>query len=190
MKQMTVAQRMTAAEFLAQPEPEHGWPLNLVDGEVVMNEPTVRHGRPQLRILFALESWVRAEPGRGEVGLPRDIQLDDRNVFKPDVVWYAEGRVPDLDDRAPYAMADLAVEVRSPSTWRYDVGAKKVGYERHGLAELWLVDTVAEAVRVFRRSTAGGPSFDVALELDREQRLGSPLLPGFALEVGELFPRG
>lgn len=93
MKPMPVAQRMTAEEFLAHPEPEHGWPLNLVDGEVVMNEPTVRHGRPQLRILLALDAWVRAEQGRGEVGLPRDIQLDDRNVFKPDVIWYAEGRV-------------------------------------------------------------------------------------------------
>lgn len=190
MKPMPVAAPMTAEEFLAQPEPEHGWPLNLVDGEVIMNEPTVRHGRPQLRILVALDAWVRAEPGRGEVGLPRDIQLDDRNVFKPDVVWYSEGRVPDLDDRAPYAMADLAVEVRSPSTWRDDVGAKKLGYERHGLPELWLVDTVDEAVRVFRRSTPGALSFDVALELDREQRLESPLLPGFALDLAELFPHG
>ncbi|MEJ7818631.1 MAG: Uma2 family endonuclease, partial [Thermoleophilaceae bacterium] len=69
-------------------------------------------------------------------------------------------------------------------------GAKKAAYERHGLPELWLVDTAAEAVLVFRRSRPGALTFDVALELDREAVLESPLLVGFALAVGELFPAG
>jgi len=85
-------------------------------------------------------------------------------------------------------MPDLAVEVRSPSTWRYDIGAKKAGYERLGLRELWLVDTAAEAVLAFRRSWAAAEAFDIALELDRSRELTSPLLPGFALVLGELFP--
>jgi len=84
---------------------------------------------------------------------------------------------------------DLAVEVRSPSTWRYDIGAKKAGYERRGLRELWLVDTAADAVLIFRRSEPGAPGFDTALELDRDQELTSPLLPGFALALAELFPQ-
>jgi Uma2 family endonuclease len=80
--------------------------------------------------------------------------------------------------------------VRSPSTWRYDVGQKKAGYERHGLPELWLVDTPAEQVLVFRRSRVGAKAFDVALELGRGDVLGSPLLPGFELALGALFPAG
>jgi hypothetical protein len=32
------------------------------------------------------------------------------------------------------------------------------------------------------------PSFDRALELDRGASLTSPLLPGFALALAELFP--
>lgn len=86
-----------------------------------------------------------------------------------------------------HPMPDLAVEVRSASTWSHDVGAKKAGYERGGLPELWLVDTAAEAVLVFCRSAPRARSFDVAHELDRSQTLRSPLLPGFALELGELF---
>jgi len=84
-------------------------------------------------------------------------------------------------------MPDLAVEVRSPSTWRYDVGAKKSAYERYGLPELWLVDTAAEAVLAFHRSAPAAPTFDLALELAAGDRLTSPLLPGFGVEVGELF---
>jgi Uma2 family endonuclease len=84
---------------------------------------------------------------------------------------------------------DLAVEVRSPSTWRYDIGAKKSAYERAGLPELWLVDVAADVVLVFRRSSPRAASFDVALELGRDDALGSPLLPGFALALGALFAR-
>ena len=86
-------------------------------------------------------------------------------------------------------MPDLAIEVRSPSTWRYDIGAKKGGYEAYGLPELWLVDTAAEAVLVFRRSDPSARVFDVALELERDGELRSSLLPGFALAVAKLFPR-
>ncbi len=53
------------------------------------------------------------------------------------------------------------VDVRSPSTWRYDIGTKKSVYEREGLPELWLVDTDAGVLLVFRRSTPKAPSFDV-----------------------------
>jgi len=43
---------------------------------------------------------------------------------------------------------------------------------------------------VFRRSSAGVAAFDVALELERDDRLESPLLQGFALVLAALFPRG
>jgi Uma2 family endonuclease len=81
---------------------------------------------------------------------------------------------------------DLAVEVRSESTWRYDIGVKKARYESAGVAELWLVDTRAPSVLVFRRSAPQAPAF-VALELERRASLASPLLPGLALDLTRLF---
>jgi len=50
-----------------------------------------------------------------------------------------------------------------------------------------LVDTAADAVLVFRRSAPAGPQFDVSAELSAGETLASPLLPGFALAVGEIF---
>jgi Uma2 family endonuclease len=64
--------------------------------------------------------------------------------------------------------------------------AKKAAYEREGLRELWLVDTDAKVVLVFRRSARGVGSFDVALEID--DSLTSPQLDGFELPLVELFP--
>jgi hypothetical protein len=42
-------------------------------------------------------------------------------------------------------------------------------------------------VLVFRRSASGAPDFDVSEELDADAPLTSPLLPGFALPVAEVF---
>jgi Uma2 family endonuclease len=185
MDAMAVAQRMTAQEYLAIPFDEVR--TQLVEGEVVLNESIRLHQVVLWDIARALDTWVLAAPGRGGTSLPIDVLIDERNVFGPDLLWYADGRVPGRRDQRPYPVPDLAVEVRSPSTWRYDIGAKKSAYERNGLPELWLVDTSADEVLVFRRSAPACPSFDVALELGRRDTLASPLLPGFALRLDGLF---
>lgn len=188
MQGMAVAERMTAEQYLGLEPSESDPPRSeLIDGEVVVSAPGKRHQIVCFDIALALAGWARAQPGRGRVMLPVDIRIDERNVLNPDVLWYAEGRLTaDSPDR-PSPLPDLAVEVRSPSTWRYDVGAKKSHYERQGLPELWLVDTAAEEVLAFRRSAPSASSFDTALELARGDTLESPLLPGFALRVEELF---
>jgi len=189
MGTVPVAQHMTADEFLARPFDDGLRWQELVDGEIVVNQPTARHNRMQKDLVFALESWARAGVVRGQVFIPLDVKLDELNVFAPDISWYAASNPVDEDTQPPYALPDLAIEVRSPSTWRYDIGAKKATYEHQCLPELWLVDIPAEQVLVFRRSRAGAKRFDVALELGRGDALGSPLLPGFALDIAELFVR-
>lgn len=188
MTAVPAAERLTAEEFLQLPVPNRGRPWNLVAGDVVVNEPTALHGEVLQDLLFALSSWARFQSGRGRTTVSRDVRVDGLNVFAPDILWYAEGRVPARDAQPPYPMPDLAIEVRSSSTWRYDIGPKKAAYERHGLPELWLVDTAAETVLVFRRSDPSAPTFDVALELDREAALESPMLPDFTLMLSALFP--
>ena len=187
MSPMVVAQRMTAQEFLAQGF--DGVRSELVAGEVVVPEPTLTHQRVLRNVWRVLDAWTLAAPGRGEVTFPIDVLIDEHNVFGPDLLWYTEGRSPSRPEERPYPMPDLAVEVRSPSTWRYDIGAKKSGYERNGLPELWLVDTSADEIIVFRRSSPKAASFDVALELGHGDALTSPLLPGFTLALASLFER-
>lgn len=180
-----VAQRMTADEYLAVPY--DGTRTMLVDGEVVVNQPGNLHQVVLVDLIRALDRWAEGAEGRGRISLPLDVKLDEYNVFGPDLMWYAVGRVPKRHDERPYPLPDLAIEVRSPSTWRYDVGVKCAAYERAGLGELWLVDTQAPAVRVYRRCDPRAPAFDVALELGVEDELSSPRLPGFALAIAPLF---
>jgi Uma2 family endonuclease len=182
--------RMTADEYLALADQLPRF-TQLVDGEVVVSQPSLRHQDVVLEIALRIRQWVDAAPGRGRAGISPNVVLDDRNVYAPDVWWSSEARRPGPDDDYLRGPPDLAVEVRSPSTWRYDVHTKKAVYERHGLAELWLVDTVAESVLGFRRSSPEAPEFDVALEVSAADNglLTSPLLPAFALDLTALFAR-
>ena len=177
--------RITADEYLAMEELE-GRRTDLIDGEIVMNEPTPWHQRALLEIGSALLTWEKAGPDRGLACLPLDIKRDEYSVYAPDALWYAPGREPALDAPRPYPAPDLVVEIRSPSTWRCDIGPKKTGYEGMGVRELWLVDFTS--VLVFRRSGPQRPDFDVTLELTREETLTSPLLPGFGLPLADLYP--
>jgi len=187
MTGVPVAEKMTAAEFLAQPPSPRAQRRQLVHGEVIVSEPTALHGYVVMNVLFALGTWAREGSNRGQALVPIDVELDRHNVFVPDLLWYSQGKAPGAQAQPPYALPDIAVEVRSPSTWRYNLGAKKAGYEDKGLPELWLIDTLAHTVLVYRRSSAGAPAFDVALELAEPEQLASPLLPGFGVAVTEIF---
>jgi Uma2 family endonuclease len=188
MGAMPATQRMTAQEYLDMPEHLQRPNTELVEGEIVVNEPTPLHQAVKLELIYALGGWSRQAPGRGRTWLPLDVLIDQRNVFAPDILWYPEGAGPDIHGSPPSPLPHLAVEVRSPSTWRYDIGPKKAAYERAGLRELWLVDTAASEVLIFRRSVPDAPAFDVALELERDDTLTSPQLDGFELLLAELFP--
>jgi Uma2 family endonuclease len=181
---MAVAQRMTVAEFLELDTPR--W-ASLIEGEIVVNQPRALHQRIVVDLVVALTLWTRGGPDRGEVTSEIAVKLDDHNWFGPDVHWYRAGRGPGRSEIAPQPMPDIAAEVRSPSTWRYDIGSKKARYEQYGLPELWLVDTAADEIIIYRRSKPGAATFDVSLQLARGDDLTSPQLPGFALSLDELF---
>ena len=176
--------RMTADEYLALPEAP--FKHQLIDGELIVNEPRLPHQIAVKNLLLALTEWSRAAPSRGFASIPADFRIDDHNVFAPDLWWVAEERRPTRGQQAIEGLPDLVIEVRSPSTWRYDVGRKKRRYEESGVAELWLVDP-AGVVLVFRRSSPSGATFAVELELDEQAVLTSPLLSGFELPVGDIF---
>ena len=182
---MVTAERMTAERYYEITV--EGDRKQLVDGRIVVNEPKTVHSLLQTRLVFALCVWVEDGEARGLAMTPTDVRMDEYNVYGPDVLWFRQERIPADLRGYPEHVPDLCVEIRSPGTWRYDVGAKKRVYEAGGLPELWLVDDVAETVLVYRRSRSGAPTYDDSLELARGDTLESPMLPGFALSLEKLF---
>lgn len=176
---MAVATRMTADEFRSRG-------TQLIRGEVVVNQPAWSHQCTAGEFFAALREWARGAVGRGAAGLPVDVRIGEQ-VYASDVWLVREERRPSPGARELDVVPDLVVEVRSPSTWRFDIAAKRETYEAAGVAELWLVDVDAHSVIVYRRSTGRAPRFDVAMEVAAGDELTSPLLPGFVPPVADVF---
>lgn len=176
---------LSADEYITTGDTRPRW-TELINGEVVVNNPTRGHQKAVSFIHYELMHWTRSGVGRGESPGQLDIKFDHGNVLAPDVLWVSEGRLPADTAFLDFA-PELVVEVRSPSTWRYDTTVKFRTYEAAGVAEVWLVDTASKSILAYRRSSPASPEFDIALELGEGEILVSPLLPDFTLDISALF---
>jgi Uma2 family endonuclease len=80
--------------------------------------------------------------------------------------------------------ADLVMEVVSPGTRRTDCLIKLREYAEAGVPEYWLVDPEDRSVTVYVLS---GSSYAQHTKGELPDTLSSPTLPGFEMEVREVF---
>lgn len=182
-----LAKGLTVEQFRARE-----WPakVQLVDGAVVADVPADAHQTVAGNIFAKLVTFTGGAPGRGVAGLALPVMVNATNVYAPDVWWAREGRPdtsPGTGDGRLAVVPDLAVEVRSPATWRHDSGAKRKHYGEAGTAELWLVDPPARRVVVHRRTSADAAGFDVTRTVTVGDLLLTPLLDGFFLDLEQAF---
>lgn len=182
---LATPRRMTADEYFAFPGDTRF--TELIDGVLVVDSPIPRHARIQDWLVYRFHLHMEAHPGQGEGGSTVDVPMGEWNVFAPDLWWTDDPLARDARrfDDPP----ELVIEVRSPSTWRYDTGVKKDRYEERGVAELWLVDTGSDTVIVHRRSSPDRPTFDVTFTVGAGDVLTTPLVDGFEVDVTQLFDR-
>ena len=138
------------------------------------------------RLFIALQLWCDAASGRGRAGFGGNWVVSERSVVKPDAWWISPADQPGLIGARSDVPPTIAAEVRSPRTWRVDIGRKRELYEAKGVVELWLADGTTNTLTVLRRS-AGGVGLDQEQRLVPGDVLTTTLLDGFALDVGALF---
>jgi Uma2 family endonuclease len=177
--------RFTYEDYLGFPD--DGRRHELVDGEhVVTPVPTRRHQELSGRLFLALGKYLEAHPVGHLYAAPIDVILSDTDVVQPDIVLVSNERREVLGTWI-HGAPDLVVEIVSPSSRRTDEVTKPRLFDRFDVREYWVVDPEIEAVKVYRRTESGG--FARAAELSREDGhvLESPLLPGLAIALRELF---
>lgn len=170
--------------------PDDGTRREIIDGELfVTTAPHFRHQDVIAQLLVELELWNRL----GDFGsvLPGTGVIFSRfDAVVPDLVWISRERFGAVfgDDGKLHAAPDLVVEVVSPGAEnrRRDREVKPRLYDREGVREYWLVDYEARTIAVYRRE---GDRLVEAGVFGTDDRLTSPLLPGFELEVGRIFRR-
>ena len=171
--------KLTYEDYLLLPD--DGRRHEIIDGEhYVSPSPNTEHQRIIKRLVEALLPLEKR--GLGEVFFaPFDVVLSMFDIVQPDVLFITASRADILTKKNVQGAPDLVVEVLSESNRAYDLQVKHKTYERLGVDEYWIVDPEDRSVKVFRRA---GARFAVAAIGDT---LTSPLLPGFALPLRDLF---
>lgn len=164
----------------------------VIDGVLVLTpSPTPRHQRVVLRLGRYLDSYAEAS-GMGQAFLaPLDVVLRAERpaiVVQPDVFFVDRDHLAIIGETHIAGAPTLVVEVLSPSTARLDTVYKHDLYARHGVAEYWIVPSEFDRVEVLRLGPEGRYGRPELYLLG--DRLTSPLLPGFALDVASLFEDG
>jgi Uma2 family endonuclease len=180
--------RFTSRDLEVLPEDTKRY--EIIDGELyVSKQPSYEHQAMCGGMFFALEAWSQ-ETGAGVTTIAPGVIFAEDDDVAPDLTWVARERLPALlgSDRHFHAAPDLIVEVLSPgrANEQRDREAKLGLYSRRAVREYWIVDWQTRQVEVYRRR-------DAALTLDAtlldSETLSSPLLPGFAFPLCNLFAR-
>ena len=184
----TISTRITVSDMEGYPEGD-GNRYELIEGELhVTTQPNLEHQLVSDAVCELLRVWNRQGRHGGLAVSAPGIILADDEAFAPDVVWYGAERL--AAHRNPdgkfYGPPDLAVEVLSKGTKneKRDRKLKPARYAFWGVREYWLVDRFARVVQIYRPN---GPTYQLAATLAAADMLTSPILPGFACSVAELF---
>lgn len=120
----------------------------IIDGKIIMMSPRPRisHNRACTAISRELSSYLKGKQCEAfSDGV--DVFLDEKNRFIPDVMIVCNRDI--IRDDGIHGAPDLVVEVLSPTTARFDRGRKKDAYEKAGVREYWIVDTISRFVEVY-----------------------------------------
>ena len=182
----TVAVReITPDEFLEMGDDARGY--ELIDGQLVQMLVSKESSRVASQVNYFLTGYALSHGGwvyEGELGY-RCFRVKPKQVRRADVSYISLARMPAEtyeDEGFCKTCPDIAVEVLSPNDNAYEVDAKTDEWLAAGAREVWLANPEIRVVRV-HRADGTIASFRAA------DTLTTPLLPGFAVPVADLFRR-
>ena len=174
--------KLTYEDYASLPDDER---CELIYGELTpMPSPSVFHQLLIFSIGAPLREFVKRLSLGEVVPSPIDVILSATNVVQPDLFFVSNARAHIITEDNIRGAPDLAIEIISPSTERRDRIVKRNLYARHGVGEYWLVDPYAKTVTVL---ILGANGYDAYAVFGEGDILTSPALPGFALNLSDLF---
>lgn len=181
----SIAHRFTYEDYLLFPD--DGNRYELIDGErFVTPAPSRKHQAAVLYLSYFFVDFLRRNPLGELYPAPFEVLFSRHDVVQPDLVFVSNERAGSLTEKNLEGPPDLAVEILSPGTRRIDETRKLRLYEKFGVLEYWLVDPQRDSARVYRRE--GDRLVQVrTLSAAAGDVLDSPLLPGLAIPLAEIF---
>jgi Uma2 family endonuclease len=168
-----------------------GWDTDeryeLLDGvpHLMSPAPSVRHQGTVGELYAIFRNFLTDKPCRAFIS-PIDVRpnadAEDDTVLQPDVIVVCDKSK--IGDKSINGAPDLVVEVLSPSSERYDSGAKLDKYLESGVRECWIVNPEAHTVRTYIGESEGDETVKTYRETDA---IESDILPGLTNPLEEIF---
>jgi Uma2 family endonuclease len=171
--------RWTEADLLCLPD--DGRKYELVNGRLVEVPTGARHSRISVEVGARIYA---ARPSETTMfASSTGFRMAQGNIRSPDVSVMRTERLP--EGKAPVGFVDgapdLAIEVVSPDERMSDLLTKMAEYFESGAQEVWLLFPERKQAHRYRA--------DLSVEVLHENDIlhGAPLVPDFAVRVGDLF---
>ncbi len=166
--------------------PEDGLRHEIIDGEHYVNaSPITKHQRVSYNLIVEIGIYLREHPVGKLFHAPFDVVFTRYDVVEPDLIFISSEHLEILTTKNIQGSPDLLVEILSDSNRKYDEVTKRTLYERTGVPEYWIIDPVADDVRIFRRNASG--RYERAVELSGDDTLTSSFLPGLEIRLNRIF---
>jgi Uma2 family endonuclease len=130
-----------------------------------------------------LVAYARADADARVKLSPFKVFLNEKKYREPDVC-YMRGVNAHRRNKKFWIGADLVVEVISESNRDHDFQTKMIDYAAAGIPEYWIIDPEQSSVDIFRLAEG---SYVQHGKFDIGTIATSPSLPGFSVDVAELF---
>jgi len=172
--------KKTVDDYMAYDEER----VELIDGEFLVSPaPSIRHQVILTNLLVELRTQVRKLGIGLVVPAPFDTVLSVHNVVQADIVFISPETLKRADPRLE-GPPDVAIEILSKSGRKRDLVTKKKLYHEFRVPEYWIVDPVAESVRVLVWRAESWREHGV---FKRGESVTSEVMKGVVAPVSEIF---
>jgi Uma2 family endonuclease len=155
-------------------------------GELIVMPPTGSEtGLRNFNLIVQLGNWAKKDGIGVGFGSCAGFTLPNGAIRSPDASWIRRERCEHLTPRERKGFApicpDFVVELRSETDRLSPLLSKMEEYIANGAAMGWLIDPLTRSVHIYR------PGQEPFILENPEVVSGDPVLPGFRLEMGDLW---
>jgi len=155
-------------------------------GELIVMPPAGSEtGRRDFDLTYQLAAWSRQDGAGVGFASSAGFTLPNGAIRSPDAAWINREKWDRLTKQQKEKFApicpDFVVEIRSPSDNLTQLYLKMFEYLENGVSLGWLIDPLKRQVYVYR------PNQETVVLENPETVSGEPLLPGFKLNLTELW---
>ena len=181
--------RLTAVQFEQLCSDNRDLRLELTsEGELIVMPPTgSKSGLRNARLNQVLANWADVDGTGVCFDSSTGFTLPNGAKYSPDSSWIERNRWDALSNEEQEGFAplcpDFVIELRSHSDSLSRLQNKMQEYIENGAHLAWLIDSLNRQIYIYL------PDHDVEVLNDPETVSGEPLLPGFVLNLHELWRR-